>query len=180
MDRYHRDDTGPSANGGSDSFIAGRVLRAVTWKGFLTCPGRRSRPRRRPAHWRSARRDIGLRRANHLFRTSRTAIQYGLAPCRQSGPWGNFIAVALWQRETIMRDRFSGSMVTVAIAAATVGAAVSIPITEASAQAVSGTALKTPWGEPDLQGIWTDENGYASPASCQIQGPGVFHAGSTQ
>jgi hypothetical protein len=57
-----------------------------------------------------------------------------------------------------MRDRFSGSMVTLAIAAATVGAAVWIPITETSAQApaVSGTAPKTPWGEPDLQGIWTD------------------------
>ena len=57
-----------------------------------------------------------------------------------------------------MRDRFSGSMVTVAIAAAAASAAVSMPTTETSAQApaVSGTALTTPWGEPDLQGIWTD------------------------
>jgi len=57
-----------------------------------------------------------------------------------------------------MRDRFSGSMVTLAIAAAALGAAVWIPNTETSAQApaVSATALKTPWGEPDLQGIWTD------------------------
>src|ERR1700732_3353727 len=58
-----------------------------------------------------------------------------------------------------MRDRFSGSMVTVAIAAAAVSAAISVPITGTSAQApaASGTALQTPWGEPDLQGIWTDE-----------------------
>src|SRR5207342_457024 len=38
---------------------------------------------------------------------------------------------------------------------------VSVPITGASAQAPAASApapaLKTPWGEPDLQGIWTDE-----------------------
>jgi hypothetical protein len=58
-----------------------------------------------------------------------------------------------------MRDRFSGSMITAAIAAAAVSAAISLSVTRTSAQvpAVSGTALKTPWGEPDLQGIWTDE-----------------------
>jgi hypothetical protein len=58
-----------------------------------------------------------------------------------------------------MRDRFSGSMVAVTIAAAAVGAAISVPVSQASAQApaASGMALKTPWGEPDLQGIWTDE-----------------------
>jgi len=58
-----------------------------------------------------------------------------------------------------MRDRFSGSMmVTVAIAAAA-SAAISVSVTQASAQdpAVAGAALKTPWGEPDLQGIWTEE-----------------------
>jgi hypothetical protein len=57
-----------------------------------------------------------------------------------------------------MRDRFSGSVVTVAIAAV-VGAAISVAVTRTSAQApaVSATALKTPWGEPDLQGLWTDE-----------------------
>jgi len=58
-----------------------------------------------------------------------------------------------------MRDRFSASMITVAIAAAAVSAAISVPATRTSAQApaASGTAMKTPWGEPDLQGIWTDE-----------------------
>jgi hypothetical protein len=58
-----------------------------------------------------------------------------------------------------MRDWFSGSRTTVAIAAATVSAVSAISITPTSAQApeASVTALKTPWGEPDLQGIWTDE-----------------------
>src|SRR6266699_5585000 len=62
-----------------------------------------------------------------------------------------------------MRERLSGSMITVAIAGAAVGVVISASITPASAQApvASATApapaLKTPWGEPDLQGIWTDE-----------------------
>jgi hypothetical protein len=70
-----------------------------------------------------------------------------------------------------MRDRFGGSTITVAIVAAAVGAgviAVSITRTSAQSPAASATAppaptpasapvLKTPWGEPDLQGIWTDE-----------------------
>jgi hypothetical protein len=65
--------------------------------------------------------------------------------------------------ETIMRDRPSSSMLTVAIAAAAAGALVSAPVTRASAQAPAASvtppapALTTPWGEPDLQGIWTDE-----------------------
>ena len=57
------------------------------------------------------------------------------------------------QKEAIMRARFSGSMI--AIAAVAVGIPASITLT--SAQAPSATALTTPWGEPDLQGIWTDE-----------------------
>src|SRR5262245_37348116 len=58
-------------------------------------------------------------------------------------------------REVVMR--FSGPIVTLAIAAAS--AVISAAVTQASAQtpAVASTALKTPWGEPDLQGIWTDE-----------------------
>src|SRR5256714_10417871 len=58
-----------------------------------------------------------------------------------------------------MGDRFSGSIIKAAIAAAVAGAAISVCVTRTSAQApaVSGSALKTPWGEPDLQGIWTDE-----------------------
>ena len=52
-----------------------------------------------------------------------------------------------------MRARFSGSMI--AVAAVAVGIPASITLT--SAQAPSARALTTPWGEPDLQGIWTDE-----------------------
>jgi hypothetical protein len=63
-----------------------------------------------------------------------------------------------------MLDRFSGSMIPVAIAAAAASAVILAPIqTEAQTPAASraapapATALQTPWGEPDLQGIWTDE-----------------------
>ena len=64
-----------------------------------------------------------------------------------------------------MRDRFSGSMIMAAIAAAAVSAVISVSIDRTSAQAPARSAaapapapaLKTPWGEPDLQGIWTDE-----------------------
>jgi hypothetical protein len=64
--------------------------------------------------------------------------------------------------EVIMRDWFSGSTIAIAVAAAAGSAVVSAWITPASAQAPAATApaaaLKTPWGEPDLQGIWTDES----------------------
>jgi hypothetical protein len=50
-----------------------------------------------------------------------------------------------------MRDRFSLLMPTLAMATAVVGV---MSVTQLSAQA---PVLKTPWGEPDLQGIWTDE-----------------------
>src|SRR5262252_10074672 len=68
-----------------------------------------------------------------------------------------------------MDDRLSGSIVTAAVAAAAVGAAISASVTQTSAQAPPppptpqvadgrvAAALKTPWGEPDLQRIWTDE-----------------------
>ena len=57
-----------------------------------------------------------------------------------------------------MRSCFVGSMVTVAFAA-TVSTAISVALTRASAQAPTNSeaTLKTPWGEPDLQGIWTAE-----------------------
>jgi len=53
-----------------------------------------------------------------------------------------------------MRDCFSFSITMPAIALV-VGVASAVSITGLSAQAPS---LKTPWGEPDLQGIWTDES----------------------
>jgi hypothetical protein len=48
----------------------------------------------------------------------------------------------------------------IAIATVAVSAAIVVSVTWTSAQtpAPSAQALKTPWGEPDLQGIWTDEN----------------------
>lgn len=67
-----------------------------------------------------------------------------------------------------MRDRFSPSMMTVASAAAVVGAILLLSITRTSGQTPAASvkaaapasipALKTSWGEPDLQGIWTDES----------------------
>ena len=57
-----------------------------------------------------------------------------------------------------MRDRLLRSTITIAIAAAAVSAALSVSSTGMSAPAPAPAAmLKTPWGEPDLQGIWTDE-----------------------
>jgi hypothetical protein len=57
-----------------------------------------------------------------------------------------------------MRDRFSGLRVTAAIVCAAT-TAISVPITRVSAQApASPGAALTPWGDPDLQGIWTDES----------------------
>ena len=63
-----------------------------------------------------------------------------------------------------MRDRISRSATTAAIVAIAVSATIPVSLTRTSAQTpaapVEGPAstLKTPWGEPDLQGIWTDEN----------------------
>src|SRR5258706_3635818 len=62
-----------------------------------------------------------------------------------------------------MHDRYLRSTMTVVIAAAAGSAVISMSITRTSAQAPTASvaapapALKTPWGEPDLQGIWTDE-----------------------
>src|SRR5258708_9332493 len=69
-----------------------------------------------------------------------------------------------------MRTWISRPMITAAIATAAVAATISISITRISAQspavpaktsapaATSASALKTAWGEPNLQGIWTDES----------------------
>jgi hypothetical protein len=61
-----------------------------------------------------------------------------------------------------MRHRFS--KMTMVIAAAAVSGVMSVSVTRTSGQApaasaapMPSSALKTPWGEPDLQGIWTDE-----------------------
>jgi hypothetical protein len=63
-----------------------------------------------------------------------------------------------------MRGRSLVSMILVAVAGAAVSAGIFVSITQTQAQTpvTSATApastLKTPWGEPDLQGIWTDES----------------------
>src|SRR6266516_2681688 len=54
-----------------------------------------------------------------------------------------------------MREHFRGLLMTVAIAAAAVGVVISVSTSRISAQAPT---LKTAWGDPDLQGIWTDES----------------------
>src|SRR5579864_77044 len=58
-----------------------------------------------------------------------------------------------------MRDWLRTSMTMLAAAG---GAIASITPVSAQAPATSGAApaaaLTTPWGEPDLQGIWTDES----------------------
>jgi hypothetical protein len=56
-----------------------------------------------------------------------------------------------------MRERFLSSTRSVAVAVAAVSAVISISAAGTSAQAPV-PILKTPWGEPDLQGIWTDES----------------------
>ena len=61
-----------------------------------------------------------------------------------------------------MRERLLNSMLMVAIVAADAVIAASVTQAEAQTPRASGgapapTTLKTPWGEPDLQGIWTDE-----------------------
>jgi hypothetical protein len=60
-----------------------------------------------------------------------------------------------------MRSRFPGSIM-IAVAAAAGGTAISASApasaqTPAGSAAAPSAAMKTPWGEPDLQGIWTDE-----------------------
>jgi hypothetical protein len=59
-----------------------------------------------------------------------------------------------------MPDRSSGPMIMVTLATAAI-AALSLLPAMAQAPAKSGaaqdSAVKTQWGEPDLQGIWTDE-----------------------
>ena len=63
-----------------------------------------------------------------------------------------------------MRERFSGSILTVAIvaAASVISGAITPTLAQTPAPAAAAapppSALKTPWGDPDLQGIWTDES----------------------
>src|SRR5882672_8733230 len=71
------------------------------------------------------------------------------------------MSVSSWRarkEETLMRNRFLSPMMKIAIAATAVASVISVSITRISAQAPAAHAvLKTSWGDPDLQGIWTDE-----------------------
>ena len=60
-----------------------------------------------------------------------------------------------------MQNRLRPSMMAIVAVAAAVGVVISAPIAWAQAQKPAASApdaaLKTPWGDPDLQGIWMDE-----------------------
>jgi hypothetical protein len=61
----------------------------------------------------------------------------------------------------MIRDCFLGATMTAGVVLAVAAISVSIELGAAQAQSVSAAASapapKTPWGEPDLQGIWTEE-----------------------
>jgi hypothetical protein len=95
-----------------------------------------------------------------------------------------------------MRDRFLSSVITVALAAAAGSAVNSVSVTQTQAQAAQAqaaqaqaaaasvaapgpapapaTVLKTPWGEPELQGIWTDESDTPLQRSAKYAGQEFF------
>jgi hypothetical protein len=79
------------------------------------------------------------------------------------------------KKEVIMGDRLSGAIITAAVAAAVISTVVATPITQTFAQipAASGAVPKTSWGEPDLQGIWTDEFDTALQRPVQLANPGA-------
>jgi hypothetical protein len=52
-----------------------------------------------------------------------------------------------------MRNRLLGVVAVVAVVIATAGL---LRTARVPADVSSGPAPRTPWGEPDLQGIWTD------------------------
>jgi len=60
-----------------------------------------------------------------------------------------------------MQNCFRASLSGIVAVAAAVGIVISAPIAWAQAQeptvSAPGAALKTPWGDPDLQGIWMEE-----------------------
>jgi hypothetical protein len=95
-----------------------------------------------------------------VLRSAKLANSAGHAELSRgsTAEWGNPVTAAHRNtKEIIMRDRFLNLVATLAITAAAVGA-VALIGTQTSAQDPAASAmLKTPWGEPDLQGIWTAE-----------------------
>ncbi|HKD24622.1 MAG TPA: hypothetical protein VKC66_01715 [Xanthobacteraceae bacterium] len=71
-----------------------------------------------------------------------------------------------------MRNGFLSTTMMVALTAAAVSTPILASITRSSAQAQAAAysvpSLRTPWDEPDLQGIWTDE------ANTPLQRPATY------
>ena len=78
-----------------------------------------------------------------------------------------------------MCGRLSRSTIMVVVAAATAVILMSIDRISAQGQAASAVALQTSWGEPDLQGIWTDEfdTPFQRPAKYANQDSSPTHSG---
>jgi hypothetical protein len=78
---------------------------------------------------------------------------------------------------TMMRERFSSSMMPVAMAS--VSAVISVPIAPTQAQGVTGSAmspsLATPLGRTRSAGHLDRRNRHPLAAPCQVCGPGIFH-----
>ncbi len=57
-----------------------------------------------------------------------------------------------------MREKLSDYVMTVALVVtfAVLPATITLAQAPATSVAAQASALRTPWGEPDLQGIWTD------------------------
>jgi hypothetical protein len=73
-----------------------------------------------------------------------------------------------------MRDRLLSTTMAIAMTATVVSAFISASIRSPSAQTQATSpgepypTLRTPWGDPDLQGIWTDET------STPLERPGKY------
>jgi hypothetical protein len=74
--------------------------------------------------------------------------------CNNDDPCNN---VEGRQEETIMRDRFLRSMITVAVAAAAAGAVVSLSLTQTSGQTQAARPASI-GGKPNFSGIWQANN----------------------
>src|SRR6516165_11675192 len=83
-----------------------------------------------------------------------------IRPRRNALSWGTVLRFHRRRKETFMRDRLLNlrTVSLLAMVAFGAGLAVSIPTGSAEVPESSAAALKTPLGEPDLQGIWTDES----------------------
>ena len=83
-----------------------------------------------------------------------------------------------------MRERFSGSMIMVAIAAAAAGAVIAASITQTSAQAPAASGTRQPrsaenaLGRTRSAGHLDRRDRHAVAAPRQVCEPGIFHRGA--